>query len=114
MATTKLKIVENPYGTSYKSPCEPGSEEQQLDMCESGPLRGDNLLRDKGENLRFAIDVSEENREGDEMSGDDHSGGWQGDDEEWLGQLQEDGMPGDENRVDEVRAKRDHIPDEID
>lgn len=72
----------------------PGSIEQQLDMCESGPLRGDDLLHNHGIQERtnphptlnpdqmesnYRIDMSEENREGAEESGDEHSMGLQGD-----------------------------------
>lgn len=86
-------------------------------MCETGPLKGDNLLREAGgEETRgwMGLDNPETIREGAEMSGDDHSSGWQGDDEEWSGEIQEDGMPGDENRVEQVKLKQTHIPEEID
>ncbi|MBI3544362.1 MAG: hypothetical protein HY075_13910 [Deltaproteobacteria bacterium] len=76
--------------------CSPGSIEQQLDMCEEGSLRGDDILHEHGrravssdgdpaeigeENLEenWHVDLSEEDREGDEMSGDEHSSGLQGD-----------------------------------
>jgi len=76
--------------------CSPGSIEQQLDMCEEGELRGDAVQRnlkvaDEGnqdptpvdeEFGSFNMDMSEADREGDEMSGDEHSGGLQGEEPE--------------------------------
>jgi hypothetical protein len=71
----------------------PGSIEQQLDMVEDGPLRGDEILHSHGVRLRnnehptlndqlmdhnFSIDMSEEGREGAEETGDEHSMGMQG------------------------------------
>lgn len=73
--------------------CAPGSIEQQLDMCEEGTLRGDEILHHHGDenapeansetpvNLlmdRYEMDMAEEGREGDELSGDEHSSGLQG------------------------------------
>lgn len=81
--------------------CSPGSIEQALDMCESGSLRGDAILHEHGEDIedysneeigvdrklgRFEIDMAEENREGDELSGDEHSAGLQGD---WVHHYEE-------------------------
>lgn len=71
------------------------SEEQKLDMCEVEGLRGDEITHQHGvEETRnqsgdpkelteimdknWSMDMSEENREGDEMSGDEHSQGLQG------------------------------------
>jgi hypothetical protein len=81
--------------------CRPGSIEQQLDMCESGPLRGDEVLHNHGrfernpdqeEGMRpmdpemmehnFHFDMSEGGREGDEESGDEHSSGLQGEEQQ--------------------------------
>lgn len=76
--------------------CTPGSIEQQLDMCEEGSLRGDEISHSRGskKNIetpdhdpypldhilgRAQDDLSEADREGDEMSGDEHSSGMQGD-----------------------------------
>ncbi|NDD90681.1 hypothetical protein EBZ37_01130, partial [bacterium] len=85
----------------------PGSIEQQLDMCEDGSLRGDDLLHRHGlnppaEELAFEgellgvdelmarnpyeIDMAEEGREGSEWSGDEHSRGLQGGDSELQSQ----------------------------
>ncbi|OFZ42678.1 MAG: hypothetical protein A2070_09680 [Bdellovibrionales bacterium GWC1_52_8] len=78
----------------------PGSIEQQLDMSEEGDLRGDEIQfhhgivedeRDEGAGPldlmmsdNYNVDMSEENREGDELSGDEHSFGLQGDKEQQL------------------------------
>jgi hypothetical protein len=76
-----------------------GSIEQHLDMIESGPLRGDEILHHHGipERLdprpplddrlleeNYHPDMSEESREGDEESGDEHSSGLQGSDQQEL------------------------------
>ncbi len=79
--------------------CSPGSIEQELDMCDSGTLRGDEILYHHGKarneiepnedpvpldqilEENFHLDLAEEDREGDEMSGDEHSGGLQGDED---------------------------------
>ena len=70
--------------------CAPGSIEQQLDMCEEGPRRGEEILRDKspipkrGESAtpvpldqaienNFNMDMAEPNREGDDLSGDERA-----------------------------------------
>ncbi len=71
----------------------PGSIEQQLDMCEEGSLRGDEVLHHHGMTEergsvptptpvdllleRYQLDLSEEDREGSEESGDEHSAGQQ-------------------------------------
>jgi hypothetical protein len=77
--------------------------EQALDMKEDGPLRGEEVLRqhhraDTGALTdRFAVDMSEDGREGDEESGDDHSSGLQGGEQELIDQPHIDsGVPGDE------------------
>ncbi len=79
--------------------CAPGSIEQQLDMCEQGDLKGDeiqfhhgmdfsdqegdlNELTDLFELENFNVDMAEEGREGSELSGDEHSMGLQGDRDE--------------------------------
>ncbi len=80
--------------------CTPGSIEQQLDMCEEGSLRGDEILHHHGEEReveataetpvdrlmdRYQMNMAEEGREGDELSGDEHSSGLQGSDPELFG-----------------------------
>ncbi len=108
-------------------PCARGSPEQQLDMCEEGPLRGDEIEFSHGvrapnsddphppldEQLlehNFSVDMSEEGREGAEETGDEHSMGLQSDEE---GELQYDdeygesdaGLPGDEtNKLAHLNA----------
>lgn len=102
------------------APCEPGSIEQQLDMCETGPMRGDDVLHRHGYERElpkearermvptdeimntFRADMSEENREGMEMSGDEHSAGMQGGDSEFEHQAHIDtDMPGEQTQDDE-------------
>jgi hypothetical protein len=92
-----------------------GTIEQQLDMNERGPLKGDDVLREpnqarlhepaEADSLRteipddettlppldpdkmvhnYNVDMSEEGREGDEESGDEHSAGLQGSDQQEL------------------------------
>lgn len=102
----------------------PGSIEQQLDMCEEGSLRGDEILHHQGRTEedhrlpdvppvdrlleRYQLDLSEENREGDEWSGDDHSGGLQGGASELSGQLHiPTGMPGDLRAHGELHERSD-------
>lgn len=91
-----------------------GSIEQQLDMSEDeASLRGDEFLHSHGVPIapgdiehNFRIDMSEEDREGDEMSGDEHSSGLQG---EEVGQETLDrpeGMPGDDTRLENEHARR--------
>ncbi len=98
----------------------PGSIEQQLDMCEEGSLRGDEVLHhhgveQPGEELAregellgvdelmarnpYELDMAEESREGSEMSGDEHSRGLQGGDSElrWQPHLSS-GLPGEQSR----------------
>jgi hypothetical protein len=93
--------------------CSPGSIEQQLDMCEEGELRGDEIEhRTEGlatpdeprsddpmevvdEMNTYEMNFSERDREGDEMSGDDHSSGLQGGEAELEHQRHIDsGIPG--------------------
>lgn len=88
----------------------PESVAQHLDMLESGPLRGDLIEHDHGRKPdsrdlqnNYNVDMAEENREGDDMSGDEHSSGLQGDE---GGELEsqpqtQTGLPGDENRLAE-------------
>lgn len=99
-------------GDDEPLPCSPGSVEQQLDMCEEGELRGDEVLHSHGllkketadlssdDSVRtnFSVDMSESDREGDEMSGDEHSYGLQGDEQQELRTGKEDvetGIPGE-------------------
>lgn len=82
-------------------PGEAGSIEQQLDMMESGNLRGE--LASRHGKMNFNVDMSEYNREGSEMSGDEHSSGMQGGESELstVGQRHiHTGLPGDDNRTD--------------
>ncbi len=82
-------------------------------MHESGKLRGDEVLHSHGKperppsgdpvpldeilDSRWSMDLSEENREGDEMSGDEHSSGLEGGEQEIEGQSHiRTGMPGDQ------------------
>lgn len=115
-------------GEPEPEPCAPGSIEQQLDMCEDGTLRGDDILHRHGrisaepvgdEDPRpldelafsedhFEMDLSAEpDREGDEMSGDEHSSGLEG------GELGT-GIPGEEtreqSRTEEEQRKRPEEP----
>ena len=89
-----------------------GSLEQQLDMCVGGSLRGDEQLREYHDHPLFEEDMAEEDREGDEMSGDDHSNGLQGGEAGDESQEFSSGMPGDETRVEELKAKNRHLPEE--
>jgi hypothetical protein len=106
---------------------EPGSIEQQLDMVEngSGP-RGDSLIRKKGNTFddkrdpnfvkeldgdemlkNFHVNMGESNREGDEMSGDEHSSGLQGEDSEFAHQPTfDDELPGEETEREEDQEKK--------
>lgn len=101
----------------------PGSIEQQLDMVEEGSLRGDQILHSHGvtppgdmrsrlgeplgadelmAEQAFNLDLSEEMREGAELSGDEHSSGLQGDESELRSQPHMDsGLPGDGTRHEE-------------
>ena len=105
--------------------CSPGSIEQQLDMCETGALRGDQISHDHGMegsddlpssdqaldkilNQYYEPDLAEQSREGDEMSGDEHSSGLQGEDSEFTDQGQLDtGLPRDESRRTEKKEQTD-------
>jgi hypothetical protein len=98
----------------------------QLDMDEVGPDRGDDVLHSHGRptdtrhpdtDIRsvdemlhnYQMDMSEESREGDEMSGDDHSSGLQGGDPDLTGQPHiSSGLPGERTQDEEK------ILDEID
>jgi hypothetical protein len=101
--------------------CKPGSIEQQLDMCEQGPLRGENLIRNASNNEdplnpqagdpveldeelnTFDITMAESDREGDEQSGDEHSAGLQGEEQELRRQPNIDtGIPGDNGQPSNV------------
>lgn len=116
--------------------CSPGSIEQELDMCETGSLRGDDILYrhgieppqytgdpreldrviGKGEDENWEVDLSEEDREGDEMSGDEHSSGLEGGESELESQPNiASGLPGDlTRRVDqEWRSEGIFYPEEI-
>lgn len=106
---------------------EPGSIEQQLDMVEngSGP-KGDSLIRDHGKTFddkrdpnfvkeldgdemlqNYHVDMGESNREGDEMSGDEHSLGLQGGDSEFVDQPTfYDDLPGEETEKEVEREKK--------
>jgi hypothetical protein len=95
-------------------PCEPGSIEQQLDMCETGPLRGDEIehhhgLREENDiEHNFEVDMAEPDREGAELSGDEHSSGYQGDEEDLRHQANvSEGLPGDESEMEaEILRKK--------
>jgi hypothetical protein len=102
-------------GDSEPENCSPGSIEQQLDMCEEGSLRGDEISRrtvnraspddppsedpldlDQEINV-FEVTMAERDREGDDLSGDEHSFGLQGDESELENQPNIDrGVPGDQ------------------
>lgn len=107
----------------------PGSIEQQLDMCEEGDLRGDEILHRHGLDVpeqddelllvdertgRFQI-LSEPDREDDEMTGDDHSSGLQGGEFEVEDQYHIDsGAPGNElEKEDELSRIMARRQDEI-
>jgi hypothetical protein len=106
---------------------QPGSIEQQLDMVEGLPgPRGEGLIREHGRTFddkrdpnfvkeldgdemlqNFHVNMGESNREGDEMSGDEHSSGLQGGDSEFEKQPTfDDEMPGEETEKEEKREKR--------
>lgn len=96
-----------------------GSDEQRLDVCNSGPYRGDDIIHSHGfvnENPDYAIededlmmlnyhmDLAEDGREGSDLSGDEHSSGLQGGDNE-LSEIDgegiffyDEGLPGDEEK----------------
>lgn len=110
-------------GDNEPTNCTPGSIEQELDMCEEGSLRGDEILHSHGltekptagpqsaDQLlnRFEVDLGEENREGDEMSGDDHSSGLQGGEPELIQPHIDTGIPGDETRRADISKLGDNI-----
>lgn len=106
-------------------PCEPGSIEQQLDMCETGPLKGDMVLgrrveiakdpdqaiEDENEMmLNYRVDMAETGREGDDSSGDEHSSGLQGGEPELETQSHIDsGTPGDRTDKEEDAVKKRNV-----
>ena len=91
-----------------------GSIEQKLDMCESGPLRGDEIEHSHGVTTdeeaggrNYHFDLATAHREGDEETGDDHSSGLQGGEFEIEDQPHIlTGMPGDITRKMEGRVGR--------
>ena len=115
-------------GDRESQSCAPGSIEQELDMCEEGSLKGDEVLHQHGLytddepdeesvsldeiiNRRFSVDLSEERREGDEMTGDEHSSGLQGGEPELYYQPHlETGFPGDATRRVEDHEKKLDLP----
>lgn len=61
----------------------------------------------------FQVDLSEEDREGDEMSGDEHSGGLQGGEPDIEHQRHiETGLPGDRTEHEEMETRGDQVSDE--
>ncbi|MGZ3699737.1 MAG: hypothetical protein ACXWPM_05085 [Bdellovibrionota bacterium] len=91
-----------------------GTIEQHLDMVENGELRGDELLHQHGVapteplqdadpvpldrimDTNYHVDMAEEDREGDDLSGDEHSSGFQGEESELENQPhKESGLPGE-------------------
>ena len=107
----RLKRLKHP-GDPEVEVCSPGSIEQQLDMCEAGSLRGDEILHHHGTRDQlirdgdpdpldklfelYQLDSSETNREGSEETGDEHSAGLQGGETEIAGQLHiKTGFPGE-------------------
>ncbi len=94
-------------------PGAPGSIEQQLDMCEGGPLRGDEIAHERSRARGYADGaILDTDRETAEMSGDDHSMGLQGGEEELEHQPHiHSGMPGTEEEehdfeTDEIERRR--------
>ncbi len=109
---SNLPLLKSP-GDPEAEYCSPGSIEQQLDMCEEGHLKGDEVehrvdqletpdephtgdpMEVVDELDSFEMNFSERDREGDEMSGDDHSSGLQGGEFELEHQRHIDtGIPG--------------------
>ena len=110
---TRIPLLKHP-GDPEPEFGSPGSIEQQLDMVEEGDLKGDEVLR-RTENVpnpedptsedpmdlfsemqSFNMTLSERDREGDEMSGDDHSSGLQGQEVELQSQgSSRTGIPGE-------------------
>jgi hypothetical protein len=114
----RIRELRNP-GDEEPTRCAPGSIEQQLDMCEEGSLRGDEILFEHGlaeqeytgdpQDLdkllfdNFNVDLSEVDREGDEMSGDEHTSGLEGGEPEIEGQLHiSTSLPGDRTKHEEI------------
>lgn len=103
-------------------PGEPGSIEQQLDMVETGTLKGDMVLGHRDEihdidddemsdeqemDLNYRFDMSETAREGDEESGDEHSSGLQGGEPDIQHQEHiETGEPGDLTDKEEMIERK--------
>jgi hypothetical protein len=99
------------------NPYRAGSIEQNLDMCDTGPYRGDEILHHHGQEpgnsdeaiedveqmlMNYRVDMAETNREGDEMTGDEHSSGLQGGDSELEEQVPPlGGLPGEEEKTQE-------------
>jgi hypothetical protein len=81
-------------------PNAPGSIEQQLDMCETSGLKGEELSHSRSRGRTFTDGaILDADRETAEMSGDDHSMGLQGGDPETDTQPHpSSGLPGDESR----------------
>ncbi len=122
----RFPVRKNP-GDPEPEYCTPGSIEQQLDMCEEGSLRGDEILHRHGlpvDDLpdvpavdvlldRYQLDSAEENREGSELSGDEHSAGLQGGEPELAGQLHiNTGLPGDRTKHEELIERKDWSEEE--
>ncbi len=91
----------------------PGSIEQQLDMCERGPLKGEEIAHERSRPRGFLEGaIVDTDRETGEMSGDDHSRGLQGDDSETETQPHPvSGIFGDEARdqdasTDDIEKRR--------
>lgn len=92
--------------------CPLGSEEQHLDMCEDF---GEQTLAARDNTyddmlLNYNMDMAEENREGDDLSGDEHSSGLQGGEVESHHRT-DTGIPGDleidqEYEVDRRKKRR--------
>ena len=90
-------------------------------MCEEGTLRGDDILHEHGQkepaytgdtpeldnhDKNWHVDLSEEDREGDEMSGDDHSSGLEGDEAELEGQSHiSTDFPGDRTKHEDQESR---------
>jgi hypothetical protein len=109
--------------------CRPGSIEQEVDMCENGDIRGDQILYEHGQkplkytgnpiavdrlmDRTYDMDCAEVDREGDEMSGDEHSSGLQGGELEIEHQRHlTTGLPGDETEHENLWTVEDEVSDE--
>jgi len=92
--------------------CSPGSIEQQLDMCDKGSLRGDEVQHSHGTmSENWEMDLAEDDREGSEMSGDEHSSGLEGGEPELEGQVHTTtGLPGDRTRREQQESRTEGIP----